>query len=431
MAMAFAFLDGIYSIPFLGILYYRNNITRKFSWSTCCFRKSCLLLLPILQFGYTENYLPIRKYLFYFLIGTAAWILYLCSRTLFQIYYLRSERGFQGNPFADIFISNLTFIIVCFLFITACKYFKDGYITQQFETQKKQEQLIAEVNNLKSQIAPHFLFNTLNNLYGLAVEKSDKLPDLMLRLSDLLRHSLYETQKPLVPLDEEIKILKSYIQLESVRLEDDLKLEFHNTVPEETPYQIAPLILIVFMENAFKHAKLIKTGAVDIFIKTTLEDNWFSLTIKNNYNQEKKSSPNGIGLTNVKRRLEVLYPNQQHQLANYPGRNFLYCQFAIAIGKWIKQNAIMESGKYNCLVVDDEPIARKIIINYIEQMPILALAAESINALNAIDYLRTHHNINIIFLDINMPNLSGLQLLKIVAATTAHHFYNCLCRICG
>lgn len=74
----------------------------------------------------------------------------------------------------------------------------------------------------------------------------------------------------------------------------------------------------------------------------------------------------------------------------------------------------METGKYNCLVVDDEPIARKIIINYINQMPLLVLAAEQINALSAIDYLRTHDNIDIIFLDINMPNLSGLQLLKIL-----------------
>lgn len=89
----------------------------------------------------------------------------------------------------------------------------------------------------------------------------------------------------------------------------------------------------------------------------------------------------------------------------------------------------MESEKYNCLIVDDEPIARKIIINYIEQMPLLQLAAESINALSAIDHLRTHSNVDIIFLDINMPNLSGLQLLKVlrpqqpVIFTTAYAEY--------
>ena len=255
-----------------------------------------------------------RKYFIYFLAGTGSWLLYLLGRTVFQFYYLRNVPGFKNNSFIEVMLNNITFIIICFLFITACKYFKDGYIAQNFETEKKKQHLMAEINNLKSQIAPHFLFNTLNNLYGLAVEKSDKLPDLMLRLSDLLRHSLYETQKSLVSLSDEINVLKSYIQLESVRLEDDLKLKFENTIPEKTEYQIAPLILIVFVENAFKHAKLVQSAAVNIYIKTRLEGNLFSLTIANNYNKKKESSGNGIGLTNVRRRLEVLYPNEQHQL---------------------------------------------------------------------------------------------------------------------
>ncbi len=255
-----------------------------------------------------------KKHLIYFLVGVAAWILYLYGRTLFQFYYLKNAPGFQRNDFTDIFFNNIAVVIVYFLFITSCKYFKDGYITQEFEAERKEQQLMAEINNLKSQIAPHFLFNTLNNLYGLAVEKSDKLPGLMLRLSDLLRHSLYEAQRPLVSINDEINLLKSYIELESVRLEDDLKLEFDNRVPLGVPYQIAPLILIVFMENAFKHAKFVQSAAVNIEIKTTLVDDWFGLTIRNNYNKEKESSANGIGLTNVQRRLEVLYPNPQHQL---------------------------------------------------------------------------------------------------------------------
>ena len=255
-----------------------------------------------------------KKYLIYFAAGTITWILFLYGRTVFQFNYLQNEPSFKRNSFADIFINNITFVIAYFLFVTACKYFKDGFIAQQFEAEKKQQQLAAEVNNLKSQIAPHFLFNTLNNLYGLAVEKSDKLPDLMLRLSDLLRHSLYETQKSFVPIGDEIKVLKSYIELETVRLEDDLHLKFENTISEESPYQIAPLILIVFVENAFKHAKFVQSTAVNIEIKTTLDGDWLNMTVSNNYNKEKESSSNGVGLTNVKRRLEVLYPNQQHQL---------------------------------------------------------------------------------------------------------------------
>jgi Histidine kinase len=262
-----------------------------------------------------KHLFQVKKYFLYFLAGGCSWMTYLYGRTVFQLCYLKNEPSFRGNSFIDIFLSNLTFVLVGFLFVTACKYFKDGFITQQFEAEKKQQQLIAEVNNLKSQIAPHFLFNTLNNLYGLSVDKSDKLPDLMLRLSNLLRHSLYETQKPFVSIHDEISVLKSYIELESVRLEDDLKLEFDNTVPENAPYQIAQLILIVFMENGFKHAKFVQSAAVTICITTRLENDWFSLTIRNNYNRDREISASGIGLINVKRRLEVLYPNGQHQLA--------------------------------------------------------------------------------------------------------------------
>lgn len=275
----------------------------------------------------------VKNYLAYFLTGAGTWLTYLSGKTVFQLFYLRNEPNFQGSTFLNIFLNSITFVIVYFLFLTACKYFKDGYITQQFEAERQQQQLMAEVNNLKSQIAPHFLFNTLNNLYGLAVDKSDKLPDLMLRLSDLLRHSLYQTQKPFVPLNDEINVLKSYIQLESVRLEDDLKLTFDNTVPATAPQQIAPLILIVFMENAFKHAKLVQSASVNIYIKTELENNWFTLTIKNNYNTEKEISSNGIGLTNVKRRLELLYPNLQHQLTITKDENFYTINLGLQLVK--------------------------------------------------------------------------------------------------
>ena len=227
---------------------------------------------------------------------------------------MQNEPAFRRNSFTDIFFNNVTIVIVSFLFVTACKYFKDGYISQQLEAEKKAQHLLAEVNNLKSQIAPHFLFNTLNNLYGLAVEKSDKLPPLMLQLSDLLRHSLYETQKPLVGISEEIELMKSYCQLERVRLEDDLQLEFADRIPPNSPYQIAPLLLIVFIENAFKHAKFVQLPPVRIEIETRLEDDWFSLTVRNNYNPKNVQSVHGIGLSNVKRRLELLYPNGKHQL---------------------------------------------------------------------------------------------------------------------
>jgi LytS/YehU family sensor histidine kinase len=102
--------------------------------------------------------------------------------------------------------------------------------------------------------------------------------------------------------------------LERIRLEDNLKLKFDNLIPGDAPHFLAPLILIVFIENAFKHAKLVQTEPVNIYLKTTLAGDWFEMTIINNYNKEKNSSLIGIGLANVKRRLEVLYPDNQHSL---------------------------------------------------------------------------------------------------------------------
>ncbi|HEY0042628.1 MAG TPA: hypothetical protein VGB71_18265, partial [Flavisolibacter sp.] len=131
---------------------------------------------------------------------------------------------------------------------------------------------------------------------------------------------------------DEIDVLKSYTELESVRLEDDLKLEFDSTVPRGAPYQIVPLLLIVFLENAFKHAKFVQSAPVSIYIKTAMDDDWFSLTVRNNYNNGKESSINGIGLNNVKRRLEVLYPGGQHQLTIIKDEIFytVYLQLQLA-----------------------------------------------------------------------------------------------------
>ena len=272
-----------------------------------------------------------KKYAFYFMIGASCWVLYLLGRTVFQFWYLRTVPGFRNNSFTDMVFNNIAVVIVFFLFITASKYFKDGFIAQQFEADKNQQQLMAEVNNLKSQIAPHFLFNTLNNLYGLAVDKSEKLPDLMLRLSNLLRHSLYETQKPLVPIAEEISVLKSYIELESIRLENDLQLKFDNTVPDDSPFRIAPLLLIVFVENAFKHSRLVQLAAVNIYISTSIENNTFTLLVMNNYNQEKESATGGIGLANVKRRLDVLYPG--HDLTINKDEEFFTLSLQLTLSK--------------------------------------------------------------------------------------------------
>jgi LytS/YehU family sensor histidine kinase len=128
-------------------------------------------------------------------------------------------------------------------------------------------------------------------------------------------------------------VIESYIELESIRLEDSLKLCFTNSIPSNEPHLIAPLILIVFIENAFKHAKLVQSEPVNIFIRSTIRDEWFELTLKNNYNKEKTNSPNGIGLTNVIRRLEVLYPTGHHNLVIEKDESFYTVRLQLKLAK--------------------------------------------------------------------------------------------------
>lgn len=233
-----------------------------------------------------------------------------------------------GEDWVSIFLSDLSLYALFLFLITMCKFFKDSLIRQQVDNQRFKEAKQAELDNLKAQLSPHFLFNTLNNFYGLAVTHSAQLPDLMLRLSDLMRYSLYETQLPNVPISDEIKYLKNYIALEKIRLEDNFQLDFKiNNGDEKTliNWEIAPLILIVFVENAFKHARNLQNEPIKIMIKLSqLADNYLYFSVENNYvklpqslgnsAQLKGKKSGGLGLENVKKRLEALYPADLHDL---------------------------------------------------------------------------------------------------------------------
>src|SRR5688500_9150767 len=206
----------------------------------------------------------------------------------------------------EIVLSNLPTYFLFYIFVVVFKYLKDNFIKQYYQNQQQKLQLHFELENLKGQISPHFLFNTMNNFYGLAVDNSKKLPDLMIRLSDLLRYSLYETKQEKVPLNDEINYLKNYIELEKIRLESNLDLEFNVDVQNPEKYQIAPLLFIVFIENAFKHAKNIVNEPIFISINLAVsEDGVLTLNLKNNYNanaQNTSITENGIGLENVRKR---------------------------------------------------------------------------------------------------------------------------------
>ena len=182
---------------------------------------------------------------------------------------------------------------------------------RQTQTQRDLETrtMQTELNFLKSQINPHFLFNTLNSLYALTLKKSDSAPEVVIKLSEMMRYMLYECNEPLVPLSKEVNYIRNYLDLERLRHKNlDIKFEVEGIVGD---LQIAPLIFIAFIENAFKHgaSNHISDGFVHIHIY--LDGSELNLYVENSKPEQQPSQDHrrsgGIGLVNVRRRLDILY----------------------------------------------------------------------------------------------------------------------------
>ena len=171
----------------------------------------------------------------------------------------------------------------------------------------------SELRFLKSQINPHFLFNTLNNLYALTLKKSDKAPEIVIKLSEMMRYMLYECNEKRVPLVKEVNYLRNYLDLEQLRQSDKISINF--TVEGDIGNQeIAPLLFIPFLENSFKHGlnTQIREGFVDIRMKVADQDVEFYIeNSKGEMVIQPTGRPSGgIGLENVRRRLNILYPDR-------------------------------------------------------------------------------------------------------------------------
>ncbi|QEC79827.1 sensor histidine kinase [Mucilaginibacter ginsenosidivorax] len=179
---------------------------------------------------------------------------------------------------------------------------------------RDKEQKENELRHLKAQLNPHFLFNTLNNLYGLSVAESKKLPDLMLKLSDLLRYSLYDTNQHYVALQKEIEYLNNYVELERIRLSgnSDIELTFEGDTAER---YIAPLLMIVFIENAFKHFSAAKGEKSFVHIRLAVNGDELHLKVQNSVDPGfapilSAKRKGGLGLENARQRLNLIYPGQ-------------------------------------------------------------------------------------------------------------------------
>ncbi len=176
----------------------------------------------------------------------------------------------------------------------------------------KNEKAHAELLHLKSQVSPHFFFNTLNNLYGLINKNPDSARELVLELSDMMRYTIYEGQKEWVPIEEEITYLKNYIALHKKRYHKKIDIQFFSEVHDHNK-RVMPLLFIILLENAFKHGvENIRNNAY-IHIQLTVKNRQIRFEIKNNFDPLSLPTTSGIGLRNLKKRLELMYPNR-HEL---------------------------------------------------------------------------------------------------------------------
>jgi sensor histidine kinase YesM len=193
---------------------------------------------------------------------------------------------------------------------------KKQYQSSLRESELKREKTETELKYLKNQINPHFLFNTLNNIYSLARKQSDQTADAVMKLSKLMRFMLYESNSPRIRLIEELKLIEDYIELEKLRYADRLTVEF-KTQLDKPDQPIAPLLLIHFVENAFKHGAGESRFESLIVIDVKLEKGLLTVKIINTKeNVLESGNQKPIGLENVKRQLQLLYPRHKLSLVN-------------------------------------------------------------------------------------------------------------------
>ena len=289
-----------------------------------------LFLMPItIATTYVFIYKIIPEYLItkrYFLFGLYSLYTLIISAYLIVIsvfYGLVYLSNFEYSNMAPISKSLLFVAIGVYLVVIIVSAFKLLKLnvkhieeTKKLETKILETQLKLkeqELNYLKMQIHPHFLFNTLNTMYGFALKKADETPEMILKLSNLLDYLLYQVDKPFVSLNDEINHINDYIELEKMRFNDTLQINFKTeNILADT--KIAPMLLLPFVENSFKHGSL-KKGVLNVNIKLYCKNKSIFFEIENTSNTN-PISENGIGLENIKKRLDLLYKDQYILIIN-------------------------------------------------------------------------------------------------------------------
>lgn len=270
----------------------------------------------VFTYNLIPNYLLPKRYLKFGLYAIYTFIISAVFIILSAFYALVIVLDLEWNDQFPI-SKNLFYIMITIYLVvviaSAFSLLKNNYASVAKNEELKNRILEAqlklkeqELQYLKMQIHPHFLFNTLNTIYGLSLSKNKKTPEMILQLSELLDYILYQTRKPLVKLEEEISHIRNYIDLEKKRFQEALEIEFDSDkIPSNI--ELAPMLLLPFVENSFKHGKD-QDGKLKISICIKLEAEELNFKIKNSVQSNPEISANeGIGLKNIKRRLDILY----------------------------------------------------------------------------------------------------------------------------
>src|SRR5215210_3839783 len=278
--------------------FFYQYLVNCFSW-ICLFYVNSYILIPKLIYK--------KKYLEYTLsLIPVFFVLFLLNWLSFKL--LLPQHTFRIGGFVFFYIFPCLFFLTCSMTYIM---FRDRLRSERRAKEKETENLKTELAFLRSQVSPHFMFNVLNNMVSLARKKSEQLEPSLIKLSSLLRYMLYETDEEKVLLEREVEYLQSYIDLQKQRFGSKVKVNL--CIDEfDKSYLIEPMLLIPFVENAFKHGTGLLPNA-EINIELKAKNNLLQFMISNYYDsstQEIKDKTSGIGLQNVRRRLNLLYKNE-------------------------------------------------------------------------------------------------------------------------
>jgi sensor histidine kinase YesM len=301
-------------------LEYIANVIHLAPGKELIFLRSTLLSLPVLMIPTyfivwfaVPRFLQKKKIIYFLLcvIGVMGFIFFARIKWMELVNYINEGQYWKmpaGKMLKNIIRDySMVALAVCIYIIG------DWRKKQQLNEQLIKAKAEAELQLLKGQLQPHFLFNTLNNIYSLALQKSDLTADSILKLTELLDYLVYWASKEKVALSKEVELLKSYLNLENLRYGEKLKLhtEFSTISPK---VKISPLILLPFVENCFKHGGAGEKGIFWINLKLKVYEDEFIFNIENSKKKKKDNTVNGgVGLRNIRQRLALIYP-KSHSL---------------------------------------------------------------------------------------------------------------------